>query len=66
MYSNNVAGTLLGAGLAATGTRSRYAFVRLWRSEGYRTVERSRINEQGLPKAMFLREVTLNKEAVHN
>ena len=56
MKSNNVAGTLLGAGLAATGTR--YAFVRLWRSEGYRTVEGSRINDK-----VFL---NLNKEAVHN
>ena len=26
----------------------------------------AKINEQGLPKAMFLKEVTLNQEAVHN
>ena len=56
----------MGAGRAATGTRSRYALCTHGAARGTGLLSPAKINEQGLPKAMFLKEVTLNQEAVHN
>ena len=47
----------------ALGRWSRYA---CGAARGTGLLSAAKINEQGLPKAMFLREITLNQEAVHN